>query len=114
MRKALVVFLLLLASNARSQVIKNLVLEGAGIRGIAYSGAIKSLEQHDLIKGIDKVGGTSAGAIAALALSLGYSADEIETLIENTKIQKFNDGQFFFIGGLTRLKITGGIAVTLS
>jgi NTE family protein len=103
MRKILVMFLLLLASNARGQRIKNLVLEGAGIRGIAYCGAIRSLEQHDLIKDVDKVGGTSAGAIAALALSLGYSAAEIETLIYNSKLQKFNDGQFFFIGGLTRL-----------
>jgi NTE family protein len=103
MRKIVVVFFFLFASNAEGQRIKNLVLEGAGIRGIAYCGAIKSLEQHDLIKDIDKVGGTSAGAIAALALSLGYSAAEIETLIYNSKLQKFNDGQFFFIGGLARL-----------
>lgn len=103
MRKTVSVFLLFIVSNASGQVIKNLVLEGAGIRGLAYAGAIKSLEKNDLIKDIDKVGGTSAGAIAALALSLGYSADEIEALIFDTKIQKFNDGQFFFIGGLARL-----------
>ncbi len=83
--------------------IKNLVLEGGGIRGVAYVGALQALHDHHTIDQLEKVGGTSAGAIAALAVALGYSPAEIEKIIYGTKLQKFNDGKFFFIGGLARL-----------
>ena len=66
--------ILLLYANASAQAPENLVFEGAGIRGIAYSGAIAELEQHGLLKNIKRVGGTSAGAITALLLCLGYTA----------------------------------------
>src|SRR5688500_9698572 len=88
-------FLLFVLRHVASQPYENLVLEGAGIRGIAYAGAINFLEERSMLQGINKVGGTSAGAIAALAISLGYSAKEIEDLIYTTKLQKFNDGRFF-------------------
>ena len=84
--------------------IKNLVFEGAGIRGIAYVGALKSLEEQGVLDGIEKVGGTSAGAITALLLSLAYTPDEMESIISETKFQKFNDGRFLFIGGIYRTK----------
>jgi NTE family protein len=89
--------------SALAQEVTNLVLEGAGIRGVAYVGAIKYLEEKGKIQNIDKVAGTSAGAIAALAITLGYNSKEIEDLIYKTKLQKFNDGKFFFIGGFARL-----------
>ncbi len=82
---------------------ENLIFEGAGIRGIAYAGVIKVLEQEQIMPQIKKVGGTSAGAITALMVAIGYTADEIETIIAATKFQKFNDGQYFFIGGLSRV-----------
>jgi len=83
--------------------LKNLVLEGAGVRGIAYVGAMKYMEEHGLADDIEQVGGTSAGAIMALTISLGYSSREIEDLVYSMKLQKFNDGRFFFIGGISRL-----------
>jgi NTE family protein len=95
--------LMLFAHNLVAQHVKNLVLEGAGIRGVAYAGGIRYLEEKKLIDHIDKVAGTSAGAIAALAVSLGYASEEIEDLIYKTKLQKFNDGRLFFIGGFTRM-----------
>lgn len=82
---------------------KNLVFEGAGIRGIAYSGVIKALEDKNIIEDIEKVGGTSAGAITALLVSLGYESDEIYDIISRTKFKKFNDGEYIFIGGFSRL-----------
>ncbi len=84
--------------------IKNIVFEGAGIRGIAYTGAVQSLEQKSIINNVEKVGGTSAGAIIALLISLEYTSEELTTIISNTKFQKFNDGRFFFIGGFSRTK----------
>jgi len=38
-----------------------------------------------------------------LCVSLGYSAAEITDLLYSTKFSKFNDGRFFFIGGINRM-----------
>lgn len=86
-----------------AQPFKNLVFEGAGTRGLAYAGAIAALEEQQLLANVESVGGTSAGAIAALTVALGYRSDEIEKIIYDTKLQKFNDGKFFFIGGMSRM-----------
>jgi NTE family protein len=83
-------------------VIKNLVFEGAGIRGIAYCGAVHELESGNMLQSIEKVGGTSSGAIVALTVSLGYSGDEIEDIITGTNFRKFNDGNYLFVGGINR------------
>ena len=71
---------------AQNSSIKNLIFEGAGLRGIAYCGAITELENRKLITGIEKVGGTSAGAVTALCISLGYSSNEIDALRESCVI----------------------------
>lgn len=102
-------FLTLLASGIivqaqSSPAIKNLVFEGAGIRGIAYCGAIQELEAKNLMTNIEKVGGTSSGAIVAMMISLGYTGRDIEGFIATTKFKKLNDGGFFFIGGINRIK----------
>lgn len=94
---------LTLTLSAQEGNIKNIVFEGAGIRGIAFCGAIQALENKGMLPGIEKVGGTSAGAITALCVSLGYSAAEITDLLYSTKFSKFNDGRFFFIGGINRV-----------
>ena len=92
-------------TNAQSPVvIKNLVFEGAGVRGIAYCGAIQEMESRNMMVNIEKVGGTSSGAITAMTISLGYTGKEIETIISKTNFKKFNDGGFFFIGGISRME----------
>lgn len=91
-------------ANSQHSEYKNLVFEGAGIRGIAYAGVIEQLEELQIIDEIEKVGGTSAGAITALMLTLGYDADEIYQTISQTKFHKFNDGKFAFFGGFHRIK----------
>lgn len=105
MKRSAVVFLLLWAAMyevAHGQY-TNLVFEGAGIRGVAYAGVIQELEQRDMLTAVRRVGGTSAGAIAAMTLALGYSGKDIEDIIYKTKMQRFNDGRFFFVGGLSRM-----------
>jgi len=85
-------------------VIKNLVFEAAGIRGIAYCGAIQEMESKNVMKNVERVGGTSSGAIMALAVSLGYSGNEVEDLIGQTNFKKFNDGKYWVFGGVNRVK----------
>jgi NTE family protein len=53
---------------------------------------------------IEKVGGTSSGAIVAMMLSLGYTGKDMQDLIEKTKFKKLNDGGLFIIGGISRIK----------
>jgi len=93
---------LVLAAQTKP-VIKNLVFEGAGIRGIAYCGAIHEMETAGMLQHIEKVGGTSAGAIVALTISLGYTGQEIQEIIAGTHFKKFNDGSYFFAGGINRM-----------
>jgi NTE family protein len=101
---AVLLFLFSTSGYSQDCDIENLVFEGAGIRGIAYAGVIEELEKHDKLENVKKVGGTSAGAITALLVSLGYSSKEIADIISSTKFRKFNDGRFMFIGGLLRMK----------
>jgi NTE family protein len=105
LKRALLSSLLLtaLALNTRAQV-KNIVFEGAGIRGIAYAGVISELEQSGTLSGIEKVGGTSAGAITALLLCVGYTSAEITAIVHHTPFKKFNQGRFLFPGGINRLR----------
>ncbi|MFN2457029.1 MAG: patatin-like phospholipase family protein [Chitinophagaceae bacterium] len=97
-------FLLHFSVFAQNKQIENVVFEGAGIRGIAYAGAIEELEKQNILQNVKKVGGTSAGAITALMIALGYNAQEITGIISKTNFAKFNDGSYFFAGGLSRIK----------
>ncbi len=82
---------------------RNLVMEGGGIRGIAYGGALLELEQRGVLGQLRRVGGTSAGAIQAALLAVGYSAQEIIDVVNATPVQRLNDGRFIFFGGTHRL-----------
>jgi NTE family protein len=88
---------------AQPPVYKNLVLEGGGIRGIAYGGALAELEQRNILQQIKRVGGTSAGAIQAALLAVGYMPHEITDITFRTPVQQFSDGRLFFLGGFPRL-----------
>lgn len=83
--------------------IQNLVFEGAGIRGIAYCGALQELESRGMMLPIQRVAGTSAGAIMAMAVTLGYSSTELANIIGSTNFKSFNDGRYFFVGGINRV-----------
>jgi len=107
MKKSLLFIPLLLFEFINAQppaTIKNLVFEAAGIRGIAYCGAIQEMESKNLMNNVERVAGTSSGSITALAISLGYKGKEIENIILKTNFKKFNDGNFFFIGGIDRTR----------
>ncbi|HXS35899.1 MAG TPA: patatin-like phospholipase family protein [Flavipsychrobacter sp.] len=100
---SLIAFYLAL-NTANGQQYTTLVLKGGGIRGIAYAGAIKVLEEKNVLQNINNVAGTSVGAIVASLIAVGYNAEEIKDIMMKLKIEEFNDGQFFFIGGQKRLR----------
>jgi len=106
---------------------KNLVFEGGGVKGIAYVGALKVLQEKGVLDQVERVAGTSAGAINAVLLSLGYTPDETHAVLSKMDFNNFMDdswgairdtkrlideygwykGDFFrdWIGGLIKTKI---------
>ncbi|MGL5064977.1 MAG: patatin-like phospholipase family protein [Microcoleus sp.] len=71
--------------------IENLVFEGGGPKGLVYVGAIKVLEEEGILANIKNVGGSSAGAMTALAIGLGYSAEKIKRIVYDANIADFTD-----------------------
>jgi len=107
MYKIIVCLLFSVVSFAQQKVYRNLVMEGGGIKGIAYGGALIELENRGVLPQIQRVGGTSAGAIQACLLAVGYSATEISQIIADTPIETFNDGGTVFRAGERFLKKFG-------
>jgi NTE family protein len=102
--------LLLLPVIGHSQArYKNLVLEGGGVRGLAYAGVFSVLEEKGILEQIEKVGGSSAGSIAGMMVSIGYTASEIDSLMIELPVQKFNDGKGGILGKYKRFKNGFGI-----
>jgi len=70
----------------------NLVFEGGGVKGIAYAGALQVLSDQGILSNIKRVAGTSAGAITACLICLGYSAEELNQTITAMNFKTFEDG----------------------
>lgn len=81
---------------------ENLALEGGGVRGIAYLGVFDRLQLYGILPNIKRVAGSSAGAIVATLLSLGYSLDELKKTLWETDLRKFKDDSFFFVRDASR------------
>ena len=70
---------------------KNLVFEGGGVKGIAYVGALRKLEERNILGNIERVGGTSAGAINAVLVALGYTIEETQDVLWKLDFNEFMD-----------------------
>lgn len=84
--------------------IKNLVFEGGGVKGIAYCGCLKALDDYNLLSQVTSAIGTSAGSAIALMVILGFTPEEIYKELINLDYEKFKDDSFGFIRDLFRLK----------
>ncbi len=82
---------------------RNLVFEGGGVKGIAYIGAMQVLEAKGILKKIERVGGTSAGAINATLFALGFSIAEQRTILKKLKFENFMDDDFGVVRDTSRL-----------
>ena len=76
---------------------KNLVFKGGGIRGVAYAGVLEALEKKHILQNIERVAGTSAGAITAMLVAFRLSYSETLSLPkERTKQTRTSE----FLGSL--------------
>jgi NTE family protein len=82
---------------------RNLIFEGGGVKGIAYVGAMQILHDRGILPMIQRVGGTSAGAINALIFALGYSISEQQQILRSTEFRRFMDDSFGMIRDIRRL-----------
>ena len=87
----------------------NFVFEGGGIRGIAFGGSILYLEEHDLLSQIKKIAGSSAGAIVAAALAVGFTGTEIIKVLHETDFESFKDDSFGVIMDIWRFVSEFGV-----
>ena len=62
----------------------NLVLQGGGIKGLSYIGALRYLEENNIK--IDYIAGSSVGAIIGSLIACGYDSYELEDIINNISI----------------------------
>jgi NTE family protein len=70
---------------------ENLVFQGGGPKGIAYIGVIEVLEERNIMSSVKRVAGTSAGAITATLIAMGYSSAEIRELLTSKALTEFLD-----------------------
>ncbi|MFN2128250.1 MAG: patatin-like phospholipase family protein [Anaerolineales bacterium] len=67
---------------------KNLVFKGGGVKAFAYHGVIEIMEEMDILPQIERVAGTSAGALIAGLLSFRLSARETIALMKTLDFSK--------------------------
>ncbi|MFC7375392.1 patatin-like phospholipase family protein [Brachybacterium sp. GCM10030268] len=84
----------------------DLVLEGGGVRGIALAGAIEVLEEHGYR--INRVAGSSAGAIAGALVTAGVPATTMVQILRETDYSRFADGPWW-----TRFLLGKALAILL-
>ena len=80
-----------MAVNWLSHPPENLVFKGGGPKGIAYMGALNVLEENGFFNELKRVGGTSAGAIQASLISVGYKSEEMIGVFNSIDPREFMD-----------------------
>tara|TARA_B100001123_G_C15308454_1_gene1023511 strand:+ start:18 stop:1127 length:1110 start_codon:yes stop_codon:yes gene_type:complete len=76
---------------SNSSTITTLVFSGGGTKGISFIGAIKYLEELDILKNINKYIASSIGSVIATFLCLGYNVNTIHRLIHQLDLTLLQD-----------------------
>ncbi len=71
--------------------ITNIVFEGGGVRGVAFGGSLRFLEEHDILKNIINIAGSSAGAIVAGGVAIGMTSQEMIDEMKAVDFETFKD-----------------------
>lgn len=87
----------------------DIVLEGGGVKGIALVGALKEICAAHTVQ---RVAGTSAGAIVAALLAAGYTVPELEREMRSLDFAAFQDGparRFGKVGAALAVLLHNGV-----
>lgn len=89
----------------------DLVFEGGGVKGLAHVGALEVMESLGYIP--NNIAGTSAGAIVAALVAVGYTAKDMLKIMWNMDFTKMKDKSGIdyipFIGKIMSLVLEKGI-----
>ena len=67
------------------------VFQGGGPKGIAFCGVYGILEKRGLLKALQRVAGTSAGALTAIMIGLNFKSNEINQILFDLNLMDFID-----------------------
>lgn len=70
---------------------ENLVLEGGGVLGLCYVGALRNLHMRNILAGMRNFSGSSAGSIVAAALACGASFNFLYSELSKLNLMNFLD-----------------------
>jgi NTE family protein len=90
-------------SDSKQYHFRNLVFEGGGVKGIAYAGALDILEKENIMSNIQRVAGTSAGALVAVLIGLGYTKKDLEQILGSLDFKSFMDSSWGIVRDSKRL-----------
>ena len=90
-------------TKADGVTIKRIILEGGGVKGIAFVGGLRALSDRDLISNIKQIAGSSAGGIVAVLMAVGYSISDMEQIFKDINFNKLKDDSFGFFRDSARL-----------
>lgn len=82
---------------------RNLIFEGGGVKGIAYIGALDILSERGIVSEIQRIGGTSAGAINAILIGLGFSSQDTKDILWSLDFNNFMDDDWGIVKDTRRL-----------
>jgi NTE family protein len=102
LKKLIVIATLILAHLGAYSQYENLVLEGGGMKGLAYSGAFEVLDSMGIINNINQVAGTSSGAMNGMLISIGYTGKELTHLNLEKNFGKYSQVGIPILSGLIR------------
>jgi len=93
---------------AAERHIDTLVLEGGGVKGIAYGGSACALEVAGVLENITTFRGTSAGAIAAVLLASGMGCEAMHAALWSVRFDELVDSGGI-LANLERLRSNYGL-----
>eukprot|EP00440_Ansanella_granifera_P043189 gb/GFBE01046821.1/.p1 GENE.gb/GFBE01046821.1/~~gb/GFBE01046821.1/.p1 ORF type:complete len:622 (+),score=139.38 gb/GFBE01046821.1/:1-1866(+) len=75
---------------------KYLLFEGGGVRGVAYAGTVRALEEAGIIHHVEGFSGASAGSQVAALLAAGYRGEELVEVLVQLDFHSLMDEDYGF------------------
>ena len=73
------------------------------MKGIAYAGALEVLDREGILQNVERVAGTSAGAMMAVLVGLRYSSKEVQEVLWALNFKGFIDSSWGILRNSHRL-----------
>ena len=72
----------------KNTIVKNLAFSGGGTKGLMYTGVYEALDETGVLKEVEEIAGSSAGALIATLIACGVEAKLLTSIL---RIKPFNE-----------------------